>query len=74
VAHKPWRDGAAEAELLGKPTSDEVFRRSADVLLRDAKGFGHNVFKIELARRGIVRALQQAAAGTPQLQSNKTIQ
>jgi xanthine dehydrogenase YagS FAD-binding subunit len=73
VAHKPWRDEAAEAELRGKATSDEVFRRAANVLLRSARGFDHNAFKIELSRRGIVRALRQAAAGTPQSQSNKTI-
>ena len=35
----------------------------ADVLLRGARGFGHNDFKIELARRAIVRALGQAARG-----------
>jgi xanthine dehydrogenase YagS FAD-binding subunit len=43
------------------------------VLLRDAKGFAHNTFKIELARRAIVRTLTQAAQGTPQSQSNKKI-
>jgi xanthine dehydrogenase YagS FAD-binding subunit len=42
-------------------------------LLHDAKGFEHNAFKIDLARRAIVRALTQAAAGTPQSQSNKKI-
>lgn len=73
VAHKPWRDEAAEAELNGRVPGDGVFRRAADVLLRDARGYEHNAFKIELARRGIVRALRQAAAGTPQSQSNKTI-
>ena len=31
--------------------------RAAEALLRDARGFGHNDFKIELARRAIVRAL-----------------
>jgi xanthine dehydrogenase YagS FAD-binding subunit len=36
-------------------------------------GFAHNSFKIELARRAIVRALEQAAAGTPQSQSSKKI-
>ena len=40
---------------------------------REAKGFGHNSFKIDLARRAIIRALSQAAAGTPQSQSNKKI-
>jgi xanthine dehydrogenase YagS FAD-binding subunit len=42
-------------------------------MLRDAKGFEHNAFKIDLARRAILRALTQAAAGTPQSQSNKKI-
>ncbi|HET9717760.1 MAG TPA: xanthine dehydrogenase family protein subunit M [Pseudolabrys sp.] len=74
VAHKPWRDTAAEAELSGQKQGHEVFRRAAEVLLRHANGFQHNAFKIELARRCIVRALRQAAAGTPQLQSDKTIQ
>ena len=48
-------------------------RSAADLLLRDAKGFAHNDFKIDLARRAIVRALTQAAHGTPQSQSNKKI-
>lgn len=74
VAHKPWRDEAAEAELNGRPPGDDVFGRAADVLLGGARGFEHNAFKIELARRGVVRGLRQAAAGTPQSQSNKTIQ
>jgi xanthine dehydrogenase YagS FAD-binding subunit len=73
VAHKPWRDPAAEAALRGQPATAETFRRAADVVLRDAKGFGHNDFKIELARRAIVRTLTQAANGTPQSQSNKKI-
>jgi len=42
-------------------------------LLREAKGVEHNAFKIDLARRAIVRAMTQAAAGTPQSQSNKKI-
>ena len=29
--------------------------------MRDAKGFSHNAFKIELAKRAIVRALKHAA-------------
>jgi xanthine dehydrogenase YagS FAD-binding subunit len=73
VAHKPWRDQEAEAAIIGQAPGDEVFARAADALLRGARGFEHNAFKIELARRGIVRALRQAAAGTPQPQSNKNI-
>jgi xanthine dehydrogenase YagS FAD-binding subunit len=73
VAHKPWRDSAAEAALTGHAASPETFRRAADMLLRDARGLAHNTFKIELARRATVRALTQAANGTPQSQSNKKI-
>ncbi len=73
VAHKPWRDAGAEAELRGKAANQTNFAQAADVMLRDAKGYAHNTFKIDLARRGIVRALTQAAQGTPQSQSNKKI-
>jgi xanthine dehydrogenase YagS FAD-binding subunit len=73
VAHKPWRDTSAEAVLHGQRAEPSSFTRAADVLLRDAKGFAHNGFKIDLARRAIVRALTQAAAGTPQSQSDKKI-
>ena len=47
--------------------------RAADLVLRDARGFGHNTFKIDLARRAIIRALTQAARGTPQSISSKKI-
>jgi xanthine dehydrogenase YagS FAD-binding subunit len=73
VAHKPWRDMAAEAALRGKVANRTTFAQAADLLLRDAKGHAHNTFKIDLARRGIVRALTQAAQGTPQSQSDKKI-
>jgi xanthine dehydrogenase YagS FAD-binding subunit len=73
VAHKPWRDTAAEAALREQAANPATFTRAADLLLRDAKGFGHNSFKIDLARRAIVRALTQAARGTPQSQSSKKI-
>jgi xanthine dehydrogenase YagS FAD-binding subunit len=73
VAHKPWRDLQAEAALRGQTPDASAFAQAADVVLREAKGFGGNTFKIELARRAIVRALTQAARGTPQSQSNKKI-
>ena len=62
VAHKPWRDPEADALLRGQSASRESFQRVADALVRDARGFRHNDFKIELARRATVRALTQAAA------------
>ena len=73
VAHKPWRDTTAEAALNGQAANQDIFTRAAELLLRDARGYEHNAFKIDLARRTIVRALTQAAQGTPQSQSNKKI-
>ena len=73
VAHKPWRDPSAETMLRGQIARRQTFDHAADILLRDAKGFEHNGFKIDLAHRTIVRALMQATAGTPQSQSNKKI-
>ena len=61
VAHKPWRAGEAENFLSGKEATEENFRQAAESELKDAKGFGHNDFKIELAKRTIVSALKELA-------------
>jgi xanthine dehydrogenase YagS FAD-binding subunit len=61
VAHKPWRSREVEQLLEGQPATRDNFRRAADVMLRDARGYGHNDFKIELAKRAIVRAFLTAA-------------
>jgi xanthine dehydrogenase YagS FAD-binding subunit len=73
VAHKPWRDREAEAQLKGSPATRENFLRAANLVLREARGCGHNDFKIELARRAIVRTLTQAAQRSPQSQADKRI-
>jgi xanthine dehydrogenase YagS FAD-binding subunit len=73
VAHKPWRDRAAEAVLNGQVASADNFARAADLLLGGAKGHDHNGFKIDLARRTVIRALTQAANATPQVQSEKKV-
>ena len=61
VAHKPWRNRAAEAALAGQPASRQTFQGVADVMLRGARDFGFNAFKLLLAKRAIVRGLAQAA-------------
>jgi xanthine dehydrogenase YagS FAD-binding subunit len=66
VAHKPWRKPEAEALLIGKPVTEASFRPAAEALLEGARGFEYNAFKIELAKRAIVRALAQAAKLEPQ--------
>jgi xanthine dehydrogenase YagS FAD-binding subunit len=64
VAAKPWRAREAEAALAGARPRRESFVRAADIAIADARPSGDNAFKIELARRIVLRALT-AAAGTP---------
>ncbi len=66
VAAKPWRAREAEALLEGGPPTAQTFAKAADLTLAAARPSGENGFKIELARRILVRALEQALAGTPQ--------
>ena len=60
VAHKPWRDKSAEAMMIGKTPTKENFRLLAETVLATAKGYSYNTFKIELAKRAIVRAFTEA--------------
>ena len=73
VAHKPWRLPEVEASLRGATPSAETFGSFAVALLAGAVGRGGNDFKIELARRAIVRALKQATEATPQSQADKRV-
>jgi xanthine dehydrogenase YagS FAD-binding subunit len=60
VAHKPWRLTEAENFLKGKRATEENFRQAAQLSMRDAKGYGHNNFKLKLAPNAVVEALQTA--------------
>src|SRR5205085_2130925 len=61
VAHKPWRASKAEELLVGKRADEMTFRDAAEAELAAARGYKHNAFKIELAKRAIVRALSKVA-------------
>jgi xanthine dehydrogenase YagS FAD-binding subunit len=61
VAHKPWRVPRAEARLAGRAATEAAFREAAELTLEGAVPASQNGFKVELARRAIVRALQTAA-------------
>ncbi|NRR32229.1 xanthine dehydrogenase family protein subunit M [Oxalobacteraceae bacterium] len=63
VAHKPWRMQEAEALLAGHPLSEERSAQAARLLLAGARPYKDNEFKIELARRAVVRALRTAGEG-----------
>jgi CO/xanthine dehydrogenase FAD-binding subunit len=61
VAHKPWRLSAAEAALRGIALDDTDALKSAIARsFADARFFAHNGFKVELAQRVALRALQTA--------------
>ena len=62
VAPIPWRAREAERSLIGAPATRASFERAAEIALRDARGRGHNDFKIPLAKRTIARALSQIVA------------
>jgi len=55
VAHKPWRSAEAEDFLKGKTLTEANLSAAADILLHGAKGYGHNDFKIKLAKKAIIR-------------------
>ncbi len=57
VATKPWRAFAAERALVGAAPGAAAYAAAATAALEGAKPQKHNAFKIELARRAIVRAL-----------------
>ena len=61
VAHKPWRAFAAEKMLVGAPAGEDTFKAAAAEELKVARGYQHNAFKIELARRTMMSVLTTLA-------------
>jgi xanthine dehydrogenase YagS FAD-binding subunit len=61
ISYKPWRSAEAEAALVGAPATRASFDAAGVAALRDARGYGHNDFKIPLARRTLVATLAAAA-------------
>jgi xanthine dehydrogenase YagS FAD-binding subunit len=62
VGTKPWRSHEAEAALMGKAVDAAHFRTAAEAALKDAKPRTDNAFKVELAKRCLVRTLKLATA------------
>ncbi|MCJ2026875.1 FAD binding domain-containing protein [Methylobacterium sp. J-067] len=56
LAHKPWRVAAAEEALVRTGSADEA----ADRVLKGARGYGSNDFKIPLTRRTLRAVVAQA--------------
>jgi xanthine dehydrogenase YagS FAD-binding subunit len=64
VAHKPWRRASAEQLLVGQQPAEPAFQAAAEELVRGAQPYRDNRFKVELARRCVVRALNITAGLT----------
>jgi xanthine dehydrogenase YagS FAD-binding subunit len=64
VAHKPWRASIAEQMLTGQPLTDRNLREAAAATMGEAQPLSGNRFKVLLAQRSIVRAVNQAAGRT----------
>ncbi|MGB8193459.1 MAG: xanthine dehydrogenase family protein subunit M [Chitinophagaceae bacterium] len=67
VAHKPWRIKEAEEFVRNKHANAETFAAAAEIILQGAKGFEYNSFKIELAKRAIIRNSMMALQPATQL-------
>jgi len=63
VATVPWRASDAEQMLEGATPSHELFRHAADAAFTGARTLPQNAFKVELAKRAIVRVLSTLAEG-----------
>ncbi|HEY5095757.1 MAG TPA: xanthine dehydrogenase family protein subunit M [Candidatus Eremiobacteraceae bacterium] len=54
----PWRSRQAERTLIGAPATRDSFERAAEAALLGARGHGENNFKVQLAKRTLVRAIE----------------
>jgi xanthine dehydrogenase YagS FAD-binding subunit len=61
VSYKPWRSAEAEEALAGAAVTRVSFDAAGVAALRSARGYGHNDFKIPLARRTLRATLAEAA-------------
>jgi xanthine dehydrogenase YagS FAD-binding subunit len=60
LSYKPWRSVEAEAALSGATLSRQSYDAAGTAALMNARGYGHNDFKIPLARRTLRAALIEA--------------
>jgi xanthine dehydrogenase YagS FAD-binding subunit len=64
VGTKPWRAMEAEKALEGKHAGEAAYHAAAEIAMKGAKTHKYNAFKVELAKRSIVRALTTVEAMT----------
>ena len=71
VAHKPWRATEAEKILTGAKADKQIFTAAAEAAVRGAIAQKHNAYKIELAKRAVVRLLEDVANNTTGVAMNE---
>jgi xanthine dehydrogenase YagS FAD-binding subunit len=59
LSYKPWRSTEAEDVLAGASLSRSSYDAAGTAALKSARGYGHNDFKIPLARRTLRAALAE---------------
>jgi xanthine dehydrogenase YagS FAD-binding subunit len=62
VAYKPWKSKEAENVIEGKVLDEKSAMAAADAAFEKATAREHNLFKINLGKQTLVRALLQAQA------------
>jgi len=60
VAHKPWRLLEAEAFLKGKTATEANFKAAAALVMKNAKAYKENAFKLQMAPNTLIEALNLA--------------
>ena len=61
VAPIPWRSKPAEDALAGKPLNEQTAASAADAAVSEAKPMSGNVYKVQIAKTAVKRAIMQAA-------------
>jgi xanthine dehydrogenase YagS FAD-binding subunit len=60
LSYKPWRSPEAETALSGATLTRAAYDAAGTAALKNARGYGHNDFKIPLARRTLRATLAEA--------------
>ena len=63
VAGKPWRSLESEAHINHQSISLQIFTEAAEIALQNARSYTHNHYKIDLAKRTLIKALSVISGG-----------
>lgn len=61
VAPTPWRSRPAEEALAGKPLNEQTAAAAGEAAVSEARPMSGNVYKVQVAKTAVKRAIMQAA-------------